>query len=59
MLANARLDRALYESGRLERALPFRELRQLSYLNDIANNAPEEGFGDYIRHELERRRHER
>ena len=59
VLANGRLDRALYESGRLERALPFRELRRLSYLNDIANSAPEEGFGDYIRHELERRRHER
>ena len=29
------------------------------YLNDIANSAPEEGFGDHIRRELERRRHDR
>ena len=59
MIANARLDRALYEDGRLDRTLPFQELRRLAYLNDIANAAPEDGFGDHIRRELERRRHER
>jgi hypothetical protein len=59
VLANGRLDRALYESGRLDRTLPFPELRRLAYLNEVANCAPENGFGDYIRHELERRRHER
>jgi uncharacterized protein DUF4105 len=57
VLANGRLDRALYESGRLDRTLPFPELRRMGYLNDIANRAPEHGFGDHIRHELERRRH--
>jgi hypothetical protein len=58
VLANGRLDQALYEDGRLDRTLPFPELRQRVYLNEIANNAPEDGFGDYIRCQLERRRHE-
>ena len=47
------------EDGRLDRTLPFKELRRLAYLNDIANAAPAAGFGDHIRRELERRRHER
>jgi len=59
VLANGRLDKALYEVGRLDRSLPFQELRQIARLNDIANSAPETGFGDHIRRELERRRHER
>jgi hypothetical protein len=58
VLANAQLDHALYTVGRLERSLPFPELRKAAFLNDIANNAPEVGFGDHIRRELERRRHE-
>ena len=58
MIANGRLDQALYEDGRLDRTFPFAELRRTAYLNEIANSAPEEGFGDYIRSELERRRHE-
>jgi Domain of unknown function (DUF4105) len=59
VIANGYLDRALYRDGRLDRTLPFEELRRLSYLNDVANAAPAEGFGDHIRRELERRRHER
>ena len=59
VLANARLDRALHAAGRLDRSLSFPELRRTAYLNDIANRAPEDGFGDHIRRELERRRHER
>jgi Domain of unknown function (DUF4105) len=59
VIANARLDRALYRDGRLDRTLPFEELRRVAYLNDIANSAPSAGFGDHIRRELERRRHER
>ena len=38
---------------------PSRNSGGLAYLNDIANGAPEDGFGDHIRRELERRRHER
>jgi hypothetical protein len=59
IIANARLDRVLYRDGRLDRTLPFKELRRLAYINDIANTAPAAGFGDHIRRELERRRHER
>ncbi len=59
VIANARLDQALYGDGRLDQTLPFPELRRIVHLNAIANNAPEEGFGDYIRRQLERARHER
>jgi hypothetical protein len=59
VLANARLDRALYASGRLDRSLPFAELRRAAHLNDVANAAPADGFGNYVRRELERRRHDR
>jgi hypothetical protein len=59
VLVNGRLDRALYADGRLDRTLPFQELRRKASLSAIANSAPENGFGDHIRRELERRRHER
>jgi hypothetical protein len=59
VIANGRLDPALYEDGRLDRTVPFAELRHFAYLNDVANAAPEDGFGDRIRRELERRRHDR
>jgi hypothetical protein len=59
VLANGRLDRALYEDGRLDRTLPFHELRRTASLTQIANNSPEKEFGDHIRREIERRRHER
>ena len=59
VIVNGQLDQAFYEDGRLDRTLPFEELKRLAYLNDIANNAPEAGFGDHIRRELERHRHER
>jgi hypothetical protein len=57
VLANGRLDKALYEAGRLDRTVPFADLRRRALLNEIANAAPEEGFGDHIRRELERSRH--
>jgi Domain of unknown function (DUF4105) len=59
VIANGRLDKALYEAGRLDRSLPFAELRRTAFLNEIANSAPEEGFGDHIRREIDRRRQER
>lgn len=58
VIANGRLDRALYQAGRLDRSLPFPKLRQAAHLNEVANAAPAENFGDHIRRELERRRHE-
>ena len=59
ILVNGRLDKALYDDGRLDRSLPFDELRRLALINDIANAAPETDFGDHLRRELENRRHER
>jgi Domain of unknown function (DUF4105) len=59
VLANGRLDAALYEAGRLDRSIPFPELRRKAHLNEVANAAPDEGFGDHIRRELEKRRLER
>jgi hypothetical protein len=56
VILNGRLDRGLYASGRLDRSLPFPELRRLAYLNDVANSAPADGFGDHVRRELDRRR---
>lgn len=52
VLVNARLDRALYADGRLDRSLPFPELQRRAYLNDVANSAPSDGFGDFIRRKL-------
>ena len=57
VLINTRLDGALYATGRLDRTLPFEELRSRARLNDIANAAPADGFGDHVRRELEARRH--
>ena len=59
VIANGRLDRALYADGRLDRTLSFDELKRLARLNDIANAAPADGFGDHVRRELEKRRRER
>ena len=59
VIANGRLDRALYEDGRLDRSLPFEELKRVSRLNEVANEAPADGFGDHVRRELERRHHDR
>ncbi|MCE9533126.1 MAG: DUF4105 domain-containing protein [Planctomycetes bacterium] len=58
VLLNGRLDLALYENGRLDRSLPFDELKRLALINDIANGAPEADFGGHLRRELERRCHE-
>jgi hypothetical protein len=59
VIANGLLDRALYDDGRIDTSLPFDDLRRLAVLNDIANAAPAAGFGNHLRTELERRRHER
>lgn len=59
LLLNGRLDEALYETGRIDRSLPFADLRRSAAIHDLATTAPAEGFGDHLRHELERRRHGR
>ena len=52
VLFNGTLDRLMYERGFLNQQPPFETLKQRSWINEIANRAPEEGFGDFIRQEL-------
>lgn len=52
MLFNGALDRLMYDRQLLDQRTPFEELKEQSRVNDIANRAPVDGFGDYIRREL-------
>ncbi len=52
MLFNGALDRLMYDRQLLDQTLPFESLKKQSWINDIANAAPEENFGDYLRREL-------
>jgi hypothetical protein len=52
MLLNGSLDKLLYERGLLDQSQPFEQLKRSSWINDIANRAPEVGFGDYLRQHL-------
>jgi hypothetical protein len=51
-LFNGRLDQMIYDHGRLSSNMPFEELKQKSWVNDIANHAPTDNFGDHVRQEL-------
>ena len=51
-LFNGSLDRLMHERGLLGRSLPFELLKQQSHVNEIANSAPADGFGDHVRREL-------
>jgi hypothetical protein len=51
-LFNGKLDEMIYDRGRLDNSVPFAELKGQSKVNEIANCAPAEGFGDFIRHQL-------
>jgi hypothetical protein len=52
LLFNANLDRLMYERGRLDQNVPFETLKRESWLNEIANSAPPDDFGEHIRREL-------
>lgn len=52
MLFNGTLDRLFYDRRLFDQTLPFDELKRLSRVNEIANRAPAEGFGDFLRDEL-------
>ncbi len=52
ILFNGGLDRLIYERQLLDQDLPFGTLKELSRVNEVANAAPEDRFGDYIRREL-------
>jgi hypothetical protein len=51
-LFNGRLDEMIYDHGRMDTDQPFAELKQQSKVNEIANQGPLDGFGDWIRNEL-------
>jgi hypothetical protein len=52
LLCNGNLDRMLYDRKRLEQSQPLETLKEDSWVNEIANRAPRESFGDYIRSQL-------
>ena len=52
MLFNGALDRLMYDRQLLDQDLPFETLKKLSWVNDIANAAPADDFGDYVRRHL-------
>jgi hypothetical protein len=51
-LFNGRIDAMMYDNGRMGRKLPFEQLKAESRVNDRANRAPIDGFGDFIRQGL-------
>ena len=52
LLFNGKLDQMLYDRERLDRSMPFETLKRQSRVNEIANRAPLESFGDFVRTEL-------
>jgi hypothetical protein len=52
LLWNGTLDERLYELKFFDQRLPFARLKDLSRVNDVANAAPENGFGEYLRANL-------
>jgi hypothetical protein len=52
MLFNGALDRMMYDRQLLDQNMPFDELKKLSRVNNVANEAPLDDFGDSIRREL-------
>ncbi len=52
MLFNGSLDKLLYDRRLLDQSMPFDRLKELSWINDIANRAPAESFGEYLRKNL-------
>jgi hypothetical protein len=52
ILFNGALDRLMYDRQFLDQDFDFETLKKLSWLNDIANVAPVDGFGDYVRQHL-------
>jgi hypothetical protein len=52
MLFNGALDRMLYDNQLLHQQLPFIELKRQSWINEIADSAPKDDFGDFLRQRL-------
>ncbi len=52
LLVNGSLDRLMYDHKWLDQHLPFEELKQQSWVNEVANAAPADDFSNYIRQHL-------
>jgi len=52
MLFNGKLDELMYDRRLIDEGLPFQALKEQSWINDVANAAPAEDFGDALRREL-------
>ena len=52
MVINGGLDQLMYDRGLLRQDIPFSKLKESSWINDVANVAPKDGFGDYLRRHL-------
>ncbi len=52
MLFNGALDELMYDRQLLTQELSFEDLKEQSRVNEIANSAPAEDFGDHLRREL-------
>ncbi len=52
LLVNGSLEHLFYEREMLDQSLPFETLKRQSWLNDVANEAPSDRFGDTIRDRL-------
>ena len=52
LLFNGTLDQLMFERERLDQSMPFEELKRKSWVNKIANEAPTEDFGNYLREHL-------
>ena len=51
-LFNGQLDEMIYDHGRLDRSIPFEQLKRESRVNEFIQEAPKDGFGDYLRSRL-------
>lgn len=51
-LFNGKLDEMIYDDGWLDQSVPFAELKRHSRINELAAEAPEKGFGDFLREKL-------
>lgn len=52
MLFNGRFDELLYDLKLLDQTLPFPQLKEQSRINELADGAGVEDFGETIRREL-------
>ena len=52
ILFNGKFDQMMYDRKRIYQELPFADLKRKSLINEVANSAAEESFGQTIRENL-------